>query len=149
MKINEKGLNLLKGFENLSLKPYLDSVGKPTIGYGCTFYQNRSKVLLTDPEITQQDAEDLLNFNLRNLEINIEKAVKVSLTENQFSSLVCFAYNIGLYHFENSTLLKLINQEKFDLASDEFLKWVFANHIELAGLYRRRKAEQFLFNSIK
>ena len=42
------GLNLIKQFEGLSLKPYLDAVNIPTIGFGNTYYEDGTKVTLKD-----------------------------------------------------------------------------------------------------
>ena len=44
MKISNNGINLIKHFEGLSLKPYLDVVNIPTIGWGNTFYEDGTKV---------------------------------------------------------------------------------------------------------
>ena len=43
-KVSKKGLDLIKKFEGLKLKPYLCSAGVPTIGYGNTLYENGKKV---------------------------------------------------------------------------------------------------------
>ena len=43
-KIGKKGLDLIKAFEGLFLKPYLCPAGIPTIGYGNTFYENGKKI---------------------------------------------------------------------------------------------------------
>ena len=56
MKISENGLNLIKEFEGLSLKPYLDVVKIPTIGYGNTFYKDGKKVTLNDKPISEIEA---------------------------------------------------------------------------------------------
>ena len=45
MKVSQKGLDLIKKFEGLKLKPYLCSAGVPTIGYGNTYYANGKRVL--------------------------------------------------------------------------------------------------------
>ena len=62
MKISNNGLNLIKEFEGLSLKPYLDVVNIPTIGYGNTFYEDGTKVTLKDRPITEERANELLEF---------------------------------------------------------------------------------------
>ena len=62
MKISNKGLELIKTFEGLSLKPYLDAVNIPTIGWGNTFYENMKKVTLQDETITEERADSLFNF---------------------------------------------------------------------------------------
>lgn len=44
-----------------------------------------------------------------------------------------------------STLRRYYNQEKFDLAANQFLRWSFSGGRKLPGLLRRRHAEKFLF----
>jgi len=56
-KISQGGIDLIKKFEGLKLKPYLCSAGVPTIGYGNTFYETGKKVTLNDPAITEKRAE--------------------------------------------------------------------------------------------
>ena len=38
--ISPNGINFLIKEEGIILKPYRDSVGIPTIGIGCTYYEN-------------------------------------------------------------------------------------------------------------
>ena len=42
--ISPNGINFLIKEEGIILKPYRDSVGIPTIGIGCTYYENGQKV---------------------------------------------------------------------------------------------------------
>ena len=67
-KISEAGLNLIKSFEGLRLKPYKCSAGVPTIGYGNTFYENNKKVSLADAAITESRAVELLAWSLTRFE---------------------------------------------------------------------------------
>lgn len=144
--IKEAGLKLIKSFEGLRLKPYLCSAGVPTIGYGSTYYQDKKKVTLKDQPISEATAEMLLQVNLKEFENRVENMVKVSINDNEFDALVCFAYNIGISALEKSTLLKLLNSGADRAAvADQFLRWNKAGGKELAGLTRRRQAERSLF----
>ena len=145
-KISKDGLELIKYFEGLSLKPYLDAVGNPTIGYGNTYYENNQKVKMTDPSITKERAEELLE-NIANQDFAsfVNRYVNVELNQNQFDALVSFTYNLGPVNFRNSTLLKKINLKDFDGASNEFPKWTRAGGKVLRGLVTRRNKERDLF----
>ena len=145
-KISKDGLELIKSFEGLSLKPYLDAVGIPTIGYGNTYYENNQKVKMTDPSITKERAEELLE-NIANQDFAsfVNRYVNVELNQNQFDALVSFTYNLGPVNFRNSTLLKKINLKDFDGASNEFPKWTRAGGKVLRGLVTRRNKERDLF----
>ena len=146
MKISNNGLDLIKQFEGLSLKPYLDAVNIPTIGFGSTYYEDGTKVTLKDKPITEEIAIELLEFIAnKTFSENINKVVKVPLNQNQFDALVSFAYNIGNKNFNWSTLLKKLNQSDYEGASLEFGRWNQANGKILNGLVLRRQKEKELF----
>ena len=148
MKISENGLNLIKQFEGLSLKPYLDAVNIPTIGFGNTYYEDGTKVTLKDKPITEERATQLLEFIAnKTFSENINKVVKVPLNQNQFDALVSFAYNIGNKNFNWSTLLKKLNLSNYEGCSLEFGRWNQANGKILNGLVLRRQKEKELFLS--
>lgn len=140
MKINELGLKLIKEFENCKLTVYLDIVGVPTVGYGTT----GDDVVLGDTW-TLEEVETRLNQDLERFEGGVEDLVTVGINENQFSALVCFAYNVGLAALKRSHLLEYVNEGKFSEASEQFERWNKASGKEVPGLTRRRLAEKSLF----
>lgn len=147
-KTNKAGIDLIKSFEGLYLKPYLDPVNIPTIGIGTIAYPDKRKVSMSDPAITEAQAIEYLEHELREKEQGVEKLVKVPLNDNEFAALVCFAYNVGLGALEKSTLLKLLNADDRKGAADQFLRWNKAGGKELKGLTRRREAERHLFLTV-
>lgn len=147
LSINQEGLDLIKEFEGLRLKAYLCPANVFTIGYGTTKYEDGSRVKSSDT-ITTGRAEELLKKDCLFFEQVVNRSVKVDLTENQFSALVSFVYNVGASAFQKSTLLKVLNQGNYVQASSEFLRWNKANGKILAGLSRRREAEKTLFDTI-
>lgn len=144
-KINEEGLELIKEFEGFRHYAYLCPAMVWTIGYGSTFYGNGMKVKKGD-YISKTEAERLLKITVESFAEQVEKLIKVSVTDNQFSAMVSLAYNIGVYAFKQSTLLSMLNfsQPKNDIAL-QFLRWDKANGRSLAGLSRRREKEMQLF----
>ena len=149
MKISSKGLELIKEFEGLSLKPYLDVVNIPTIGWGNTFYEDGTKVTLKDQPVTKERANELLEVIAnRDFADKIFPSIKVKVTQNQFDAMVSLAYNIGAGSFLKSTLLKKVNAGDFIGASNEFLRWNKAGGKELLGLTKRREREKQLFLSL-
>lgn len=155
MKTNKAGIELLKKFEGTGpvkkgmLHAYLCPAGIWTIGYGSTFLADGSPVTKNQKPITFDEAEVLLASTLTSYERTVSKYVKVPLTENQFSALVSFVYNVGAANFANSTLLKRVNAKDFGSAAKEFLKWdkarVNGTMVALPGLTKRRQAESILF----
>ena len=147
-KISKKGLDLIKKFEGLKLKPYLCSAGVPTIGYGNTLYENGKKVSLKDTIITEQRATELLSNSLQNLEQHVDSFCRDDINQNQFDALVSFAFNLGPYNLKSSTLLKKVNKNPNDpTIRNEFMRWTKAGGKVLKGLVERRKCEADLYFS--
>lgn len=146
MKVNKDCLLLIAEFEGLSLRPYLCSAKKATIGYGNTYYKDGKKVTMLDKNITKEDALELLKVMVDAFAKEVSKLVVSPLNQNQFNALVSFAYNVGANNLKNSTLLKLINKDPNQLAiSNEFLKWVNAGGQKSKGLERRRIKESQIY----
>lgn len=144
--VNKAGLDLIKSFEGLFLKPYLDPIKIPTIGYGTIEYPDGRKVTMQDPAITEQKALELLQHEVDKKAAAVEKLVKVPLNDNEFAALSSFSYNVGSGALGTSTLLKLLNAGADRVAvADQFLRWDKAGGKQLPGLTRRRQAERSLF----
>lgn len=141
MKTGENGLSLIKHFEQLRLKTYLDSVGVPTIGYGHT------RGVAINQSITQDEANTFLSMDLFTAERAVEASVFTLLNQNQFDSLVSFVFNLGETALLRSTLLKDINKKAFDDVASNFKKWVYAGNVVMPGLVLRRDAEARLFDT--
>ena len=146
MRLDKKGLDLIAEFEGLSLKPYLCSAKVPTIGYGSTFYENGTKVKLTDAPITKQRAEQLLKNTADKFAEKVAVLLKKPVTQNQFNALVSFAFNVGVSALKISTLLKLVNNNPNDEnIAKEFLRWNKAGGRVVQGLTNRRIKESALY----
>lgn len=144
--VNKAGIDLIKSFEGLFLKPYLDPIKIPTIGYGTIKYPNGKAVTMKDPEITEAQATEYLMHEVNEKAQNVTRMVKVNINDNEFAALVSFSYNVGWPALEKSTLMKLLNSNADRTAvADQFLRWNKAGGKELPGLTRRRQAERSLF----
>ncbi|MCX8533054.1 lysozyme [Chryseobacterium luquanense] len=143
MKTSQKGINLILSFEGFSAKPYLDSAGIPTIGYGNTYYPGGKKVSMKDSTISREKGAGLFSSVLPTYEKIVNSKIKVKISQNQFDALVSHTYNTG----GSETLFSLINKK----AGSEAIKdWFISRYITaggkvLNGLIRRRKAEADLF----
>jgi lysozyme len=145
MKVNNLGIDLMHFFEGCKLEAYQCSAKVWTIGWGNTFYENGTPVKQGD-KITQDRANSLFVFVANKFADEIKKLIKTNLSENQFSALVCFAYNVGTGNLAKSTLLKKVNANPNDPSiANEFLRWNKAGGKELLGLTRRRTAESKLY----
>jgi lysozyme len=151
MDISENCLDLIKKWEGFRTNAYLDPVNIPTIGYGTIRYPNGQKVRIGDV-VSEPEAEALLKLECDEFAETVNKAVKVSLNQNQFDALVSFCYNVGTSQeagFLGSTLLKKLNATDYTGAADQFLVWnkatVNGTKVVLPGLTNRRKDEKALF----
>jgi lysozyme len=141
MIIGEKGKNLIKRFEGLSLTVYLDEGGLATVGYG-----HRTD-LPVGAAITLEEANNLLAQDLIKFEQGVTPLVQVPINQNQFDALCSFAYNVGLGALEHSHLLKKLNAGDVAGCADEFLRWDQVSGKVASGLLKRREAERALFLS--
>jgi lysozyme len=147
-KASQKGLELIKRFEGLKLKPYNCPASIATIGYGNTYYPSGAKVKLTDPAITKEKAEELLKFLLTSYEKGVDSFCRDDINQNQFDALTSFAYNVGVGNLQKSTLIKKVNKNPNDpTIRAEFMKWNKGGGKVLLGLTRRRQAEADLYFS--
>jgi len=142
-QMSENGLKFLMNNEGVVLKPYLDTKGIPTIGVGNTFYEDGSKVKMTDPPITEKRAMELFRWILKQYELAVYSNTRDDINQNQFDSLVSFTYNVGVTAFKNSTLLKRINAN----ASQQSITNAFMMWNKPKEIIGRRKREVELYFS--
>lgn len=142
MIISKNGLDLIKQFESLQLKAYKCSANVWTIGYGHT------KNVKEGDCISQDQANCFLMRDLYSVELAIVRLVKVKLNQNQFDALCSLIFNIGISAFKKSTLLAKLNNGDYVGAAEQFRRWNKVNNVVMAGLVRRRQAEEDLFNAI-
>ena len=139
MVYSPTGLLLTKSFEQCRLVPYQDLGNKGiwTNGWG-----NTHGVVPNGPAIMQAQADADLQHNVMSATYGVNHYVAVRLSQNEFDALVDFVYNVGVGNFAASTMLRKVNCGDFTGAATEFERWDMAGGVHLAGLLRRRVAEQ-------
>ena len=136
-KINKSGLNLIKKYEGCRLTSYICPAGILTIGYGHT-----GKDVKPNQTITKKKSISLLKKDLARFERHVQSYNYIyEWTDNEFSALVSFAFNIG-----NIDQLTAYGTRTRSQIRTAMLKYVKANGKTLQGLVKRRKAELKLFN---
>lgn len=151
-RMGPRGLALLKRWEGLETKAYLDTGGVLTIGYGHTNGAGPPKVV-RGMVITEDKAEEILQKDLVQYENWVKQLVNVPVTQGQFDALTSFCYNVGpdidadtkAEGLGDSGLLKKLNRQDYRGAAAEFGKWVNDGNRKLKGLVDRRAAEAKLF----
>lgn len=156
MKTSSTGRALIESFEGLFTQAYDDAndrivksgeavKGTLTIGYGHTNAAGAPKITIGQT-ITKEEADTILSSDLKKVEADVSRLVKVPLNQNQFDALVSFQYNTGA--LGRASLLTKLNNKDYQGAADGFMSWTKASKISpnpLPGLVRRRQAEKNLF----
>jgi len=147
---SEKGRKLVESFESClksigggRFTTYYCPANVLTIGFGHTNANGRK---IKDGDIwTQGECDAALRQDLAVGERAVRRRVKVELTQHQFDALVSFTFNCGEGALQRSSLLRCVNQKRFDEAAEQFAPWNRGGGKVLNGLTRRRKAEADLF----
>jgi len=160
MKLNQKGIDLIKGYEKLFLRAYDDFqpkviltattkiLGTISIGYGST-----GKWIKWNTVISEEKANELLLEDLKNAESVAKRLIKRELTDNEYSAMVSFAFNTGGgYNDKNLKwkpyeLWSYVNENKPNLEAKFISTAITSKGKKLNGLINRRKAEYNLFAS--
>lgn len=136
---------LARRFEGCYLRPYLCPAGVPTIGYGATYYEDGSRVILLDPQITRERAEELLLWMVRTKYLPAVIRLCPGIDDPlRLAAIIDFTFNLGAGNLQASTLRKRINAGRWEDVPDELRKWVKGGGRVLAGLVKRRAAEAVL-----
>lgn len=137
---NDAGLQLIRESEGLRLTAY-NNGGQWLIGYG------HADGVTQGMTITKDEAEAYLRQDVRTCEHFVGQLVTVPVTQNEFSAMVSFCYNVGHGNFQKSSILSKLNAGDRQGAADAFLLWVKAGGKEVPHLVTRRQAERALFLS--
>ncbi|CAB4158899.1 COG3772 Phage-related lysozyme (muraminidase) [uncultured Caudovirales phage] len=132
---------MARRFEGVRLKPYLCPAVVPTIGIGSTFYLDGRPVKLTDPAISEETAEHLLQAKLRR--IYAPAAIRQVPTADTFArtaALIDFCLNLGPTRLKASTLRRKALAGDWEGAAAEALRWNRAGGRILPGLVLRCQA---------
>jgi lysozyme len=143
---NKAGIDLIKESEGLKLTAYQCQAMVWTIGYGHT-----ASNVYDGKTITEQTANKLLKSDIDDIELKLKSMIKTSVTENQWSAIVCLIFNVGIPAFRNSRLLKCINAKQDNCIKEEWITWCFYTDYwsgkkkQSNGLKIRRQKEYELF----
>jgi lysozyme len=148
------GVELIKKFEGCHLKAYYDPLtgGLPiTIGWGSTRRKDGTRFMIGNT-ITQEEADDLLYFQLRREFLPSLSKIPYwkEMNDNQRGALLSFAYNLGAGFYGGNGFNSITSnlREKNWPAIPKTLE-LYRNpgsNVE-AGLFRRRKAEGKLWST--
>ncbi len=142
-RVSRTAIELIKRFEGYRRSAAQLPDGRWTIGHGHTLTAREGA------EVSQDDAEALLHYDLIGVAHALNEAVFTPLTQNQFDALASFVFNLGLDNFHQSGVLKRLNEGSLIQAACAMELWRKANvggeRIVIDALVRRRSAEKTLF----
>lgn len=143
--LDQAGRDFLAKEEGIKLAPYLDSVGIPTLGIGCTYYPGGRKVTMKDKPLKDvQAAWDLFDQVNSNFLFTVYSTTRDDINQNQFNALLSLCYNIGPVGFKGSTVLKLVNKNPNDpKIAAGFEMWKNAGGKPILLARRKREAKLY------
>lgn len=156
MKLTDSAVEMIKHHEGVRYKPYRDVVHLWTVGCGHLMYMSQYKLDMQgrkeyklhkkdNRKFSEEEVNGLLRNDLARFERGVKRLCPVPLTNNQYSALVSFSFNVGLGNLQRSTLRQKVLRQEHELASKEFNKWIRAGGKVWRGLVRRRKEESDLY----
>ena len=141
--VSKIAIEHLKRFEGFRAQAARLADGRWTIGYGHT------KSAREGAEIGEKDAEALLIYDLMAVEKALNDQVFTPLNQNQTDALAAFVFNIGDEAFQDSAVLRRINEGALLQAASEMELWrsaeVGGDPLVVDALVRRRALESALF----
>ena len=138
--VNAAAIAIANFSEGCALRSYRDPAGVLTIGYGHTGPDVGAGMVITQVQANTWRAADMARAGAF-----VDAHVHVPLTDNQFSTLAEFTYNVGVGNFLGSTLLRVLNNGRYDLIPAQLARWNRAGGMVLPGLVTRRAHEAALF----
>ena len=116
--------------DQTKLYSYVDGVGKPTIGWGSTYYDNirsGTQPVRRGDEITKSKADNILNINISALSSDYSKEIPFweNMSDMQKASLISMGYNAPNFYSSKTFAPKLKSSlEKGDMkAAADNLSW--------------------------
>jgi len=141
--VSRTAIGLIKRFEGYRRTAAQLPDGRWTIGHGHTLTARQGA------EVSEDDAEALLLYDLIAVAHALNEAIYTPLTQNQFDALASFVFNIGLDSFHQSGVLRRLNEGSLIQAACAMELWrkaiVGGERIVIDALVRRRSAEKTLF----
>jgi lysozyme len=144
MNTSPEGVKAIVQREGCKLKAYRDSGGVWTI---CVGHTSRAGPPTVKPGMTATltECKAILLNDIKKFEDAVEAAIRVPMTQNQFDAMVSLCFNIGVYGFKNSSVVRHFNAGNLTKAGDSILLWNKVKGRIVKGLVNRRKGERLQF----
>ena len=143
--LSSKGLDFIKRHEGYSDKVYEDSAGNPTIGYGHKILPGED----FSQGITKAQALTLLKQDVQGAVVDVNAALKVPVTQNQFDALVSLRFNAGpVSVLPGNEMMRAVNAGHVTQSNFTAYRYVHVNGraVVSQGLLNRREAKYQMFS---
>jgi lysozyme len=166
-QLSKDGIKELQAMESVEPYVYTCQAGHQTIGVGhrITAHELETGLLLIDGDavrwidgLTPEQIDGLMRADLATAEWTVESCVTVPLTDNQFAALTSFVFNVGTTAFQNSSVVRSLNNGDYNSVPNNMRLFnkitvkeiqpdvsVIRKKVVSKGLVRRREAEVRLF----
>lgn len=136
---------VVEKLEGVEYKPYKDIAGIPTVCAGIT-----GTDVIMGKTYTAQECRELLGKHMLVATKAVDNAVTVEIPVGMRAAMYSFTFNAGQGAFKNSTMLKLINQGKFEQACDQLHRWVYykdpkTKKRKVSPGLKNRRAEEYQY----
>ena len=124
-RLSKHGAQLIATFEGFRGQLYNDAANHCTIGYGHLVHHgpiDGSESAEFKAGISRERALELLQEDAAQAAAEITRSVKVPLEQHQFDALVSFVFNVGTGAFRESTLLRLLNKQRYDTVEEQLAR---------------------------
>lgn len=152
LKMSKEGVDFIKGWEKFGEKPYDDSEGYCTVGWGHLLAKQRCATMKANKSpdyelykdgVTEQEAETILKKDIRRISDKVALLIQVPLHQYEYDALMSLAFNTGgLSKFPN--LMRKLNTKDYNGCCDEFAD---ITNRGTPGLVKRRQAEMKIFRN--
>ena len=146
MQLSKQGKAEIAGYEGICTAPYKDSVGVWTFGIGCTRSDGPPNPQDMEKGIDHPIEEIFALFQnkIQRYVNEVNSAIHVSVTQQQFDALVSFHYNTGAIG-HSSLALSINGGASNDVITHNFMQWTHGGGRVITGLVTRRRNEAKLY----
>lgn len=152
LSLSKEGIEFIKGWEKFGDKPYDDSEGYCTVGFGHLLAKQRCATMKANKHpdyeaykdgVTREEAEKILKKDIRRITDRTALLIQVPLYQHEYDALMSLAFNAGgLSKFPK--LMSKLNTKDYNGCCDEFADITNGG---TEGLVKRRQAEMKMFRN--
>lgn len=144
-------VDFIAQWEGFRANKYNDPAGNCTGGFGHLLHMgpcNGSPSEAGWDGLTLEEGKRRLAADIIPYAHAVDQVVRVPLTQNQWSALVSFTFNVGPGNLQQSQLLSVLNMGNYAEVPDQLMRWVYGSDgNQYPGLIRRRRAEGDLWRT--